>query len=148
MVFSTYNNDFLHVLEIAMLIILESVFFNVRFVFLSYKVVNSSVMSTSICMVPRFPNMQDQRLLRLRWCSVHDGVTKISCTILAEKEAIPSHMNLGHPATFRLTKMQDQKSLTLHWRSRSGWGRECVSLVLHTEGCQYFIYDDFWPVAT
>ena len=66
MVFSTYNNDFLHVLEIAMLIILESVFFNVRFVFLSYKVVNSSVMSTSICMVPRFPNMQDQKLLRLR----------------------------------------------------------------------------------
>jgi len=148
MVFSTSNNDFLHVLQIAILIILESVFFHVWFVFLSYKAVNSSVMSTNICAIPRSPNMWDQKLLRLQWCCFHDGVTKILCTILAEKMAITSHMNLGHPATSRLTKMQDQKSLMLHWHSFSGWGRECVSLVFSTEGGQYFIYVDLWPVTT
>jgi len=117
-------------------------------VFFSYKAVNSSVVSTSICALPRLPNLQDQHFLTLRWRSFYDGVTKISCTIMAEKVTITSHMNLGHPVTSRLSKMQDQKSLMLHWHSFSGWGMECVSLVVRTEGCQCFIYVDFWPVAT
>jgi len=70
------------------------------------------------------------------------------CTIVAEKVAITSYKNLGHPAAFILIRIQDRKSLMLHWYWFSWRGSECVSMVFSTEGSQYFIYVHFWPVAT
>jgi len=39
---------------------------------------------------------------------------------------------------FRVPRMQDQTSLTLHWHSLSGWGREHVAIILTYKGGQYF----------
>ena len=50
--YSTANNLFLHVLQSAILIILESLFFLLYVVFLAIKAVNSSVMSSFICAKP------------------------------------------------------------------------------------------------
>jgi len=40
----------------------------------------------------------------------------------------------------RLPKMQDQTSLTLHWRSISEWGMECVAFSFAYNGSQYIHY--------
>jgi len=48
-------------------------------------------------------------------------------------------MNYCHKATHRLAMMLDQISLTLHWHSFSGWGRECVEIVFAPKGSQYLI---------
>jgi len=46
-----------------------------------------------------------------------------------------------------LPQMQNQKSLTLHWRSSSEWGREHVTMFLAYKGSQYLVYDYLQPVA-
>jgi len=80
---------------------------------------------------------------KICWHSVdahfHDGVTHISCTVSDEKTARTSYMTHCHKATLRLGKMQDQKSLTLCWRSLSGCGREYAAFVSASEHGQYLI---------
>jgi len=44
--------------------------------------------------------------------------------------------------------MQAQKSLTLHWRLFSAWGRENVAVVFAIEGSQYMIYGCLQLIAT
>jgi hypothetical protein len=44
--------------------------------------------------------------------------------------------------------MQDQKSLTLHWRSFSEWGRECVTSSFAYKDRLYRIYECLHPIAT
>jgi len=66
----TANNLFLHVLQSATLIILESVFFLLYIVLLNIEAVNSPVISSFICVKPCLPNIKDQILLTLRWRSV------------------------------------------------------------------------------
>ena len=78
----------------------------------------------------------------------HDGVTKISCTVLAEKAASTLYMNHCHTVTLRLPKMQDQKLLRLHWHSISGWGRECAMVVFAPNGGQCLIDGCLQPIAT
>jgi len=39
-----------------------------------------------------------------------------------------------------LPEIQDLKSLTLHWRSFSGWGSECDAILFAYKGGQYFDY--------
>jgi len=69
MAYSTSSNVFTHAMQFAILIILESKLFLVYFVFLSIKAVNSSVMSSSICVMTSLPNMQNLKLLMLCWRS-------------------------------------------------------------------------------
>jgi len=64
----------------------------------------------------------------------------MSCTVSDEKTARTSYMNHCPKATHRLANMQDQKSLTLHWLSFSGCGRERVAILLALQGGQYLIY--------
>jgi len=85
------------------------------------------------------------------WRSVdahfHDGVMKISCTVLPEKVANTS-MSYWHKVTVGLPKMQDESFFTLHWCSCSGWGWERFTVVFaHTSG-GYLIYGSLQPVAT
>jgi len=44
--------------------------------------------------------------------------------------------------------MQDQKSLKLHWRSFSEWGRKHVDSVFAANGGQYLIHVCLQPIAT
>jgi len=86
------------------------------------------------------------------WCNFHthgnDRITYTACTVLVDKALIPSDVNHCHKATLRSAKMHDQKSLTLHWRSFSGWGREHVAIVFAPQGGQYIIYGCLWPIAS
>ena len=72
------------------------------------------------------------------WCAddahFHDGVKYMSCTVLPEQAAITVYMDYCHKASRSFPKMQDQKSLTLHGCSFSGWGREHVAYVEATKG--------------
>ena len=127
------------------MIILESVLFHVCFVFLRYKSVNSSVMRSNICAIPGLPYMQYQNLLRFRWHSVQDGVTKRCYATLAEKAVITWHMNPSHQVSFVVTKMEDKKSLKLHWRSFAEWGSESVASYFAYECWRYNGWVNSWP---
>jgi len=78
----------------------------------------------------------------------HNGVTEISCTVLPEMATTTSYINSCHQATLRFPKLQDQKSLLLHWRSFSRWGREWVTVVSSSNGGQYLNDGCLQPVAT
>jgi len=53
-----------------------------------------------------------------------------------------------NPVPLILRKMQHGKSLMLHWRSFSRWGREHFTFPFSYKGSQYFVYDCVQPVAT
>jgi len=67
------------------------------------------------------------------WHSVdaqsQNGAASISLSLLRWNTANTSFMIVCIQSPPRLPFMQEQKSLTHHWVSCSGWGRECVSLV-------------------
>jgi len=98
--------------------------------------------SRSIVLVSAQISMQylDYRMYKTKNCwrtidaHFQDGVTKISCTVLAEMAGTTLNMHYWYKATLRLPKMQDQKSLRLRWGSLSGWGRERASVVFATKG--------------
>jgi len=77
-----------------------------------------------------------------------DGVTKLSCTVLAEKAASTLYMNYCHKVTLRLPKLKDQKSLRLCWRWFSEWGRERATVVFALKGGRCLIYRCLQPIAT
>jgi len=65
------------------------------------------------------------------WRSVdahfQDGAGSVSLLVLPIKHASASVMTICNLWPLRLPKMQDQKSLTLRWRSFPGWCRERLS---------------------
>jgi len=77
----------------------------------------------------------------------HDGVMHLSCTVSEEKTARTFYMNYFHKAILKLAKMRDKKSLTLHWHSLSGCGREGGAIVFASKGGQYHIYGCLQPIA-
>jgi len=68
-VYSAANNLFLHGLQFAISIILESLFFLLYVLFLPIEAVNSSGMSSYIRAMPWLPNTNDHKLLTLCWRS-------------------------------------------------------------------------------
>jgi len=68
--YSTYSNYCLQVLELAISIIVGSVVFLLYVVFLPIMAVNGSGMSSNIHAMPSLCNMQDQILLTLCWFSL------------------------------------------------------------------------------
>jgi len=50
------------------------------------------------------------------------------------------YIDVSNHSPIRLPMMQDQKSLSLSWRSLSRWGRECVALSSAYKGSQYWDY--------
>jgi len=85
-------------------------------------------------------------------CSVNahfqDGVTKLSCTVLAEKAATTLFMSYCPKATLGLPMQQDQKSLRCRWRSVSGCGREGAHIVFAPKGGKCLIYGCLQLIAT
>jgi len=86
------------------------------------------------------------------WRSVdshfEDVVTKLSCTVLVEKDAITWYMDHFHKAMFELPEIHYQKSLMLLWRLFSEWGREHAAIAVGTIGGWYLIYGCLLPIAT
>jgi hypothetical protein len=96
----------------------------------------------------------DNLLCKTKNCScavdahIHNGVTYMSCTVSYEMAGSTLYMNYCHEATLRLAKMQDEHSLTLHWRTLPGWGNERVDIDFATNGCEYLIDRYLQPIAT
>jgi len=86
------------------------------------------------------------------WCSVdadfHDGPGSVSRSLWPIKAANTSLMTICNLSPARLTKIYDQESLTLRWRSFSWWGRQCFTFSFAYNGSQYFVYDYLQPIAT
>jgi len=66
-----------------------------------------------------------------------DEAGSVSLLLLPMKEANTSIMTICNQCPLRLPRVQDLKSLTLHWRSFSGWGREPVSKYFDQTGGRY-----------
>jgi len=75
------------------------------------------------------------------WCSIdahfQNGAASISLSLLCWNTANTSFMIVCIQSPPRLPMMQEQTSLTRHWLSCSGWGRECVSLVFNYKGSRF-----------
>jgi len=73
------------------------------------------------------------------WCSVdahfQDGAGSMSLLVLPIKHANTSVTTICILWSLTLPKMQDQKSLTLRWRSLPGWCRERFSPFCDDKGC-------------
>jgi len=78
-----------------------------------------------------------------RWCSFdthfHDGAGSVSHLVLPIKEANTSVITSCSQCPLWLPRMQDQKSLTLHWRSFPGWRRERLTTYFEHEGGQFIL---------
>jgi len=76
-----------------------------------------------------------------RWRSFdahfQDWAGSVSLLLLPIKEANTSVMTICNQCPLWLPRMQDLKSLTLHWRSFPGWGRERLSTYFDHKGGQY-----------
>jgi len=66
--FSTTNNTFLHALQFAISINVESVFYFWYIVLSLIRGDKNYLMSAKICAMPWLPNMQELKLMTLHWC--------------------------------------------------------------------------------
>jgi len=76
-----------------------------------------------------------------RWRSFdadfHTGAGSVSLLLLSIKEANTSVMTSCNQCPLWLPRMQDLKSLTLHWRSFPGWCREHFSTYFNHKGSRF-----------
>ena len=78
-------------------------------------------------------------LLTLCWCSF-GSIAVSTHTILPVKAANTLILDKCSCTDFGLHKMQPIKSLTLRWRSFSGWGSDHLAIHFAQNGCQYVDY--------
>jgi len=69
-----------------------------------------------------------------------DGAGSVFLTLLPIKDANTLIMRIHYQVAFLLPDLQDQKLLTLRWRSFWRWGRECVAFCFAYSGCQHIDY--------
>jgi len=72
----------------------------------------------------------------------------MSSTVLHEQASFTLDMIYWYNAKLKLLKMEDQKSMMLHWCSFSEWCREHDALVFAPEGSQNLIYGCLHPITT
>jgi len=95
-----------------------------------------------------------------RWHSIdahfHDGARRVLLSVFPIKAAKNSFMTDYNLSEVWFPRTQDQKLLTLHWRSFSWWGREGIAVCLAYKGgqklrCDWLqliggvIAQDAWP---
>jgi len=75
-----------------------------------------------------------------RWRSVdahfHDGAGRVLQSVLQIKAGKNYFITYYNLSEVWFPKMHDQKSLTLHWRSFSSWGREGIAICFAYKGRQ------------
>jgi len=82
----TSSAHFWHVFEFAISVFLEPVVFLVHVVLWPMKGVNCSVMSSDVCSIWSLPNIQDQKVLTLHWCSLCWSDNKVSMERFVSKD--------------------------------------------------------------
>ena len=78
----------------------------------------------------------------------HDAAGSMPLFLWLTKVAHTPFITVCNLSQLWLPKMQNQKLLTLRWRSFSSWGREHVAFSLSYKGGQYSIYDGLQPFTT
>jgi len=79
--------------------------------------------------------------------TVPEAVMEISQASLLPKAAMTLRMNACDQAPIIVPKMQDEKSLTLHWCSFSSWGMEAITISFANQGGQWLVYALRQPIA-
>jgi hypothetical protein len=96
---------------------------------------------------PRLPMIPDQNC----WHSVdthfNDGSGRVLQSVLPIKAAKNYFMTDCSLSEVWFPSTQDQKSLTLCWRSFSWWGREGNVICLAYKGCQKYLCDWLQPIG-
>jgi len=78
----------------------------------------------------------------------HDEADSVSLLFLHLKVANTSFMNVCNQMPVRLPKMLDQKLLSLLWHWFLGGGRECITVLVPSNSCQYLIYWCLQSIST
>jgi len=86
-----------------------------------------------------------------RWRSfdahIHNGAGRVSLLLLPIKDANTSVMTSCNQCLLWLPRMQDLKSLTLHWHSFPGRGREQLSTYFDHKGGQFIQKEQRRPIV-
>jgi len=77
----------------------------------------------------------------------HDGAWRVLQSVLPIKAANNSVMTDYNLSEVWFSRIHDQKSLTLRWRSFSWWGREGIAICFAYKGGQKFLYDWLQPMG-
>jgi hypothetical protein len=111
--YSASSNYTMHILQVAISIIFESVFFLQYVVLLTIEVVDCSIMASNINLMPVLPNMNDQKLLTPNGYSVDSLVQTeaviMSLSLLSVQAANLLVMDNSKQITFQLPDLQDQR---------------------------------------
>jgi hypothetical protein len=79
--------------------------------------------------------------------TIREDVAGISHTYMPIRAAISLFIDASEQVPLILPNMHGQKLLTLHSRSLSRWGRECLAFSCSYNGRQYNVYGCVQPAA-
>ena len=92
-----------------------------------------------------------ERMTINRWCSVdahfHHGAGRLLLSVLPIKAAKNSFVTDYNLSEVWFPRTDEQKSLTLCWRSFSWWGREGIANCFAYKGNRKFLYDWLQPIG-
>jgi len=132
--YSTLSNLGLRVLQFAISIIVESIYFVWYCGFSPTKAANWSVLSSSIHSMHWLPNMHDQKLFPLcYWLFLSWGNVDVMHCVAWEGRQYFVYELLPQ-STLRLPKMHAQKSLMLYWSWFPDWSTVGVAFVVAPKG--------------
>jgi len=81
------------------------------------------------------------------YADLQDGAEVMHRPLLPIKAANTAVILNYYQMSFTLPDLQDQKSLTLHWRLLSCWGNEYILHCLDWKGSKYIVYESLPDIA-
>jgi len=89
-------------------------------------------------------------MTKIRWRSVdthfHNGAVTVSLSVFPIKTANTFILNGRSQISTELPYLQDQKSLTLRWRSFSEWDSDRVAICFANKDCEHVGFALQWPI--
>jgi hypothetical protein len=118
-----------------------------HFLFCLYRQSIISWKQCATCHPPDYPWYMTNNRLRSIDAHFHNGAWRVLQSVLLIKGAKNSFMTYYTLSEVSFPRTHDQKSLTLHWRSFSRWGREGIAICFAYKGSQKFLYDWLQPIG-
>jgi len=94
-----------------------------------------------------FPRHMTKNCRRSVDAHFHNGAGRVLLSVLPIKAAKNPFMTNYNLSEVWFPRTHDQKSLTLHWRSFSWWGREGIAICFAYKGGQKFFCDWLQPIG-
>jgi len=79
---------------------------------------------------------------------IHDGTGTVLQSVLPKKKGKNSFMKVCNLSAVWLPRTHHPKSLRLHWRWFSSWGRDGVAICFPKKGGPEFLYDWLQPIGS